>query len=91
MPRSNYYYFSKLGDKKFFPRYNYYSGYDFETMYGLIEKGRIVAFSIPLDNNEVQNLRFYLSYLGNIIEIFPSTGAFTHIPPIINSYYSSKN
>lgn len=91
MPREHYYYFSLLGGKIYFPRYNYYSGYDFETMYGIIEKGRVIIFSIPLENCEEQDLRFYLSYMGNIVEIFPSTGIFTHLPPVINSYYVSKN
>lgn len=91
MPREKFFYYCKLGDKIIFPSYDYYSGYNFETMYGLIEKGRVVIFSVPLENIEIQSLRFYISYMGNRIEIFPSTGIFTHLPPIINSYYATKN
>lgn len=42
LPREQYFYFCKIGNKTFYPKYDYYSGYDFITMYGIIYKGRIV-------------------------------------------------
>ena len=91
MPREKYFYFCKFGNKSFFPKYFYYTNNDFITMYGNIEKGRIVNFDIPLQNTNIQFFHFYISYNEKIIEIFPSLGKFTHIPPIINGYYISEN
>ena len=91
MPREKYFYFCKLGNKTFFPKYYEHSGYDFITMYGIIEKGRIVNFDIPLEHLYKQILRFYISFNDIFIEIFPSLGLFTHIPSINNGYYISNN
>ena len=61
-------------------------------MYGVIEKGRIISFEIPIEKmNESQIFYFYISYLNKNIEIFPSLGMFSHIPPISNGYYLSEN
>lgn len=91
MPRDKYFYFCRKGDKTFFPKYYHYSGYDFITMYGIIEKGRIINFDIPLDNFNKQIFHFYISYNETIIEIFPSLGWFTHIPAINDGYFISDN
>ena len=84
-----YFYFCKSGNNIYYPEYFYYSGFDFVTMYGVIEKGRIVAFNIPLKESNHQILHFFLSYNGEEIEIFPSFGWFTHIPNINGGYYNS--
>jgi CDP-glycerol glycerophosphotransferase (TagB/SpsB family)/glycosyltransferase involved in cell wall biosynthesis len=86
---NKFFYYCKLGNKIFYPKYLYYSGYDLITMYGNIDKGRIVLFDIPLENKNHQILKFYLSYKDNDIEIFPSLGWFTHIPNINDGYYNS--
>ena len=91
MPREKYFYFCKFGNKTFFPKVYEYSGYDFITMYGIIEKGRIVMFEIPLEKNKIQVFQFYISYNNIIIEIFPSLGWLTHIPNIKDGYYISEN
>ena len=91
MPRERYYYFCKFENKIFFPKYYYYSGYDFLTMYGIIEKGRIIIFDIPLRSSNAEIVHFYISYNNAIIEIFPSLGWFSHIPPIDGGYYISGN
>ena len=91
MPREKYFYFCKFGNKTFFPKYYNYSGYDFITMYGIIEKGRIVTFDIPLKNFIKQIFHFYISYNEIILEIFPSFGWFSHLPNIDNAYYISNN
>jgi glycosyltransferase involved in cell wall biosynthesis len=91
MPREKYFYFCKFGNKTFFPIVYEYSGYDFITMYGIIEKGRIVMFEIPLEKNKIQIFQFYISYNNIIIEIFPSLGWLTHIPNIKDGYYISDN
>ena len=91
LPREKFFYFCQLGNKIFFPKYYYYSGYDFVTMYGRASKGRIVSFDIILDIKDQINIHFFLSYCQTNIEIFPSFDTFTHIPPIKNSYYITKN
>lgn len=91
LPRNTFYYFTKLGKKKFFGKYRYYTGYDFKTMYGIIDKGRIVYFDIKVQLQEMQYIHFYISYFNYIVEIFPSLDSFIHIPPIPNSYYVSEN
>ena len=84
-----YHYFCKKGNKIFFPKYLYYSGYDIITMYGNLEKGRIIQFDIPLQKMEYQIIKFYLYYNEKEIEIYPSLGWFSFIPNILNGYYNS--
>ena len=91
MPREKYFYFCKFENKIFFPKYYNYSGYDLSTVYGTIEKGRIVTFDIPLKNFNIEISHFYISYNDIIIEIFPSLGWFSHIPSIVAGYYISDN
>lgn len=91
MPKSQYYYYCKFAKKTYFPNYNHYSGFDFYTMYGLSYKGRIVTFNIPIGENDAESIRFFMSYNGQDIEIFPSFGKFTHIPNIKKGYYSNGN
>ena len=87
MPRESFYYYCKIRNRIFYPKYYFFSDYDFVTLYGVIIKGRTVSFEIELDNNfDKQILSFYISYLENNIEIFPSLSLFTHLPSIQNSY-----
>lgn len=90
IPKDKYFYFCVIGNKIFYPKYYYYSGYDFVTMFGIINKGRVVSFDITLDIKTGQKIHFYISYLDKIIEIFPSFGKFTHIAPLRNSYYTKE-
>ena len=87
LPSEKFYYFCKYGDSIFYPNFYFYSGYDFITMYGIINKGRIVVFDILLNNNELQQLHFFISYENIVSEIFPFFDPSTHIPPTKNSYY----
>ena len=91
MPRENYFYFCKLGENIYYPNYNYMSKFDYITLFGITMKGRIISFIINLDLNEGQILHFYISYNFMNIEIFPSINKINHLPPIINSYYFTKN
>ena len=84
-----YYYFCRIGNSVYYPKYYDYFVYDFITMYGNLDKGRMVVFTLPLGNNNIQTLQFFLSYNGCEIELFPSFGWFTHITNINNSYYIS--
>ena len=88
MPKKNFYYYCQIGNKKFFPKYFYYSGYDFITMYGLVNKGRLISFDINLEMKEKQTLHFYLVFQDEIIDLLTSFSESTHIPPIENSYYN---
>ena len=92
MQRENYYFFCKLGNKTIFPKYLEFSNYDFITMNGIVEKGRIIIFDIFIDLiTSPIILYFFISYKGNMAEIFTSLGFFSHIPPINNGYYISEN
>ena len=91
LPNENYFYFCKLGEKFFFPKYHYYSGNDYVTMYGRINKGRIVIFDIKMEIKEQKDLHFFISYNGKIAEILTSFSLQTHIPAINNSYYIYDN
>ena len=90
LPKENYFYFCKIGNKKFFPKFYHCPKYDFTTLYGVVSKGMIVTFDIELDNVEKQTLNFYLSYMNNKTEIFPSLGSLTHPSYINNSYYTTE-
>lgn len=51
LPRENYFYYCKIKDKTYFPKYIKYEDYDFLTMYGNIEFGRIIVFDIPFEKD----------------------------------------
>lgn len=91
LPRDNFFYFCKLGNKIFYPTYSFYSRFDFVTMFGCILKGRIISFDITLDINEKENLIFYISYMKNIIQILTSFDPKTHISSLKKSYYINEN
>ena len=92
MPSKNYYYYCKLNDKIFYPNYIEYSNYDQYTIYGIIHKGKIIMYEIPLNQiNNIQILSFFMDYLGINFEILTSLGWYSHIPPISNGYYISNN
>ena len=92
MPKENYFYFCNVGNETFLPKYIENQNYDFITLYGIIEKGRLISFEIPLRNYLLSKfLYFYISYLEIKIEIFPLFGEFSHVPNINNGYYISSN
>ena len=91
LPREKYNYYCKIGNHKFFPKYYNNSVYNFKTLYGIIDKGRIAVFDIILKNVDIQSLFFYISYLGNDIQIFPSFFYLTHLSPLPTSYYATSN
>ena len=92
LPREKYFYFIKFGSKIFYPRYSHNSGYDLKTMYGLSMKGRTFFFEISLESiKNYQILYFYISCMNEVIEMFPSFGTFSHIPPLSNGYFISEN
>jgi len=91
MPREIYTYFCEFGNKRYYPKIFYYSNYDIASMFGVINKGRIIIFDIELDLDYYSNygkyLNFYIYYMKSKIEIFPSLCKYSHIPSISNSYY----
>ena len=92
MPRDKYFYYCRFENDIFFPKYSEYSNYDFETTFGIMQKGRIVIFDIPL--NKIKNygiINFYITYFDYTTEIFTSLGWFSHLPSITNGYYHSGN
>ena len=92
MPEDKYFYYCKIGDNTFYPKYYEYSNYDSISIYGAIRKGRIVVFEIPLfQKNQTQILKFFISCFQFNEEILTSLGCFSHIPPISDGYYISEN
>ena len=90
MLKEKYYYYCIIGNKQIFPYYLDYSGYDFYTMFGLVNKGRLIIFDIPLEQIKQITIKFFISFMNKSIEIFPSLGYFCHIPTLENGYYSTK-
>ena len=84
-----FFYFSKLGDKIYYPNYFNFSGYDLEILYRDYYKGRNVVYNIKLENKKFQVIQFFISYNNVEIKIFPSLGYFSHIPNIVNGYYDT--
>ena len=91
MPKETYFFYCIIGNKTFYPTYKLDSRYDYYNMYGLIEKGRVLVFDILIQNLKEQIIKFFISYNGNNVEIFPSLGDFIHIPNVKNGYYSTGN
>jgi glycosyltransferase involved in cell wall biosynthesis len=95
MPKETFYYFIQIGNNTYFPNYLNNSNYKLVTMFGVINYGRILIYDISLelfnDINDKYFLHFYICYNNEIIEIFPSIGRYTHIPPISNAYYHASN
>ena len=89
MPKEKYFYYCKRDGETFFPNYHEFSGYNFYTMYGLENKGRVIIFDIPIVDKEQQIISFFISYNNEDIEIFPSLGTFSHIPSLESGYYSN--
>ena len=92
IPRETYYYYANLGNKTYYPKYYDYQSYDFNTMYGIIQKGRIIIFDIPLElYDNITNLTFYISSKNFNENITTSLGLYSHISSGINGYYSYEN
>lgn len=92
LQKEKYYYFCKFGNSIYFPAYRNLEFLDYKTMFGTILKGTIIIFDIRLDENYInQTIQFFFSYKNKTIEIYPSFGYFSHIPPINNGYYINGN
>ena len=79
IPKDNYFYFCKFGNKTFYPQIEQYSNKDFSTMFGVIEKGKIIIFNIPMENKEIQVVNTFISYMNNSLEILTTPGYFSRI------------
>ena len=91
IPKDMYYYFCNFENKSFFPKTENYSNKDFYSLFGLVEKGKIIIFDIPLENVQIQTIYIYISFNNNNYEIFPIQGYFSNLPIINNGYYVSSN
>ena len=92
IPKENYFYFCKYGNKTFFPKYNKFSSDSIISMDGRYEKGRIIVFNIFFDtSNDTKFIHFYISYMNWKLEIFTSFGLFSHIPHSAKGYYITEN
>ena len=91
LPKDKYFYYCRIGNNIFYPKYYYDENLDFVSLFGIRNKDRIINFDITLEIKRKEKLKFYMVYDNTIIEIFPSISSINHIPPINKSYYSSKN
>ena len=91
LPMEKYFYFCLLGNKTFVPKTVNYPNNDFNSLFGLVDKGKIHIFEIPLENIDKQTFSIYLSYMNTICEIFPIQGFFSNLPSASNGYYLSGN
>ena len=79
LPREKYFYFCEIGNRTFYPKLENYKIHDFNSLYGIVEKGKLLVFDIPLENKEEQTVNVYISYMNIHHEIFTTQGYFTHI------------
>ena len=91
LPMEKYFYFCVLGNKTFVPKTLHYPNNDFNSLFGLINKGKIHIFKIPLENIDKQTFSIYFSYMNNNSEIFPIQGFFSNLPSTTEGYYLSGN
>ena len=91
IPKEKYYYYCEVGNKIFIPNIENYSYYNFNSLFGVIEKGKIIIFDIPLENVEKQVIFIYISFLKDYCEIITSLDYFTHLPSIEDGYFISGN
>ena len=91
IPKEKYDYYCLFENKIYYPTYREYHNQDFNSLFGIIDKSRIVIFDIPLKYIDNQTFYFYIHYMNCFCEIFPSFGKFTHIPTVPDGYYISGN
>lgn len=89
LKREKYTYFCKINNEIYHPKFEDYYYYGINSLFGNIINGRIMLFDISIDSIKDNVIHFYISYEENVVEIFPSLGKFTHIPPIETGYYIS--
>ena len=91
IPKEKYFYIGEMGGRIFYPKVENYSSNDFNTLFGLIETGKIVIFDIPLTNLDNIVISFNISFKNETYEILTSQGYFTNIPSLQDGYYISDN
>ena len=91
IPKEKYIYIGEMGGRIFYPKVENFSSNDFNTLFGLIETGKIVIFDIPLTNLDNIVISFNISFKNDTYEILTSQGYFTNIPSLQDGYYISDN
>lgn len=91
LPKEKYFYFCELGNRIFYPKLDNYKIRDLNSLFGNVEKGKLLIFDILLENREVQIIHFYISYMNFQYEIFTAQGYFSRVPKIKEGYYISEN
>ena len=89
LPKDDYFYFCKLGNRTFYATIKNYSTQDFDSLFGVIEKGKSVVFNINLIKNEKQVVNFNILYRNIHFEILTTQGYLTNIPSIPEGYFLS--
>ena len=92
IPKVNYFFFCRLENKTYYPKYIDYPHSDHHFIYGLFKKGRIIVFDIPLSNIKgTEILYFYIKYINYTLELYTSFTWFSHIANVPNGYYISED
>ena len=84
--KEKYFYFCLIGNKTFEAKTEYYSNKDLKSLFGIVEKGKIIIFDIDLEIIEKQVIHIYISYLNQTFEILTTQGYFSRIPSISEGY-----
>jgi hypothetical protein len=69
IPKEKYFYICEMGGRIFYPKVENFSSNDFNTLFGLIETGKIVIFDIPLTNLDNIVISFNISFKNDTYEI----------------------
>ena len=89
--REKYFYFCLVGNKTFKAKIEKYKNNDLYSLFGFVEKGKIIIFDIDLEMVEKQVIHIYISYLNQSVEILTTQGYFSHIPSISEGYLIAGN
>ena len=89
--REKYFYFCLVGNKTFKAKIEKYKNNDLYSLFGFVEKGKIIIFDIDLEMVEKQVIHIYISYLNQSVEILTTQGYFSHIPSISEGYLITGN
>ena len=89
--KEKYFYFCLIGNKTINAKIEVYRNKDLNSLFGIVEKGKIIIFDIELEQIEKQYIQFYISYLNQSFEILTTQGYFSNIPSTLEGFLISGN
>ena len=69
IPKEKYFYFCEIGGRIFYAKKENFPSNDFNTLFGLIETGKLVIFDIPLTSLDNIVISFNISFKNDTYEI----------------------